>query len=243
MEIDAANVGRHKHSPHIQKVCCCLALHLFRNCPASFELDNSPCARTIWISTTCLILRRWKSPYHRHQQKSLSVCCANEPCGYSLTGLTVLTSITSSDFHSWEDHFSTAFHSEEFDEQASVTSLPVLDCCSVHELRCNRLSDLVFSGLLDTLGLSDNENLFTALISITRTMSSKITRQEWTKCSSLFFTSLTVYHEFSTFVRWLYSVDFAWFVGLVNNSSSEVPEDHRSPRSQLSTCLLDTVTA
>ena len=34
---------------------------------------------------------------------NLSVCCANKPSGCSLTHLTVLTSITSSDFHSWED--------------------------------------------------------------------------------------------------------------------------------------------
>ena len=43
---------------------------------------------------------------------NLSVCCVNKPGGCSLTSLTVLTSITSSDFHSGEDHFSSAFHSE-----------------------------------------------------------------------------------------------------------------------------------
>ena len=46
-------------------------------------------------------------------------------------------------------------HSEEF------------GCCSVHELRGTFwLSDLVYPGLSDALGLSDNENLFTVLISI-----------------------------------------------------------------------------
>ena len=37
------------------------------------------------------------------------------------------------------------------------------------------------------------------------------------------------YHEFSTFVRWLSFVDIAWFVGLVNNCCSGVPEENRSP--------------
>ena len=66
----------------------------------------------------------------------------------------------------WEDHLSSMFHSEECDEQASITSLSVLGCCSVHELRGIWLSNLVFTGLSDALGLSDNENLFTVLISI-----------------------------------------------------------------------------
>ena len=48
---------------------------------------------------------------------NLSVCCMNKPGGCSFTGLRVLTSITSSDFHSWEDHFSSAFLSENLDEQ------------------------------------------------------------------------------------------------------------------------------
>ena len=49
-------------------------------------------------------------------------------------------------------------------------------------------------------------------------------------------------HEFSNFVRWLSYVDIAWLVGLVNNSSSGIPEEHGSPLSCLSTCPLDTDT-
>ena len=46
----------------------------------------------------------------------------------------------------WEDYLSSLFHSEEFGEQASITSLPVLGCCSVHELRGTFwLSDMMFS--------------------------------------------------------------------------------------------------
>ena len=50
------------------------------------------------------------------------------------------------------------------------------------------------------------------------------------------------YQEFSTFVRWLSYVDTAWLAESANNSSSGVPEDHRSHRAWLSTSLLDAVT-
>ena len=43
---------------------------------------------------------------------NLSVCCVNKAGGCSLTGLHVLTSINSSDFHSWEDQVLSTFHSE-----------------------------------------------------------------------------------------------------------------------------------
>ena len=43
---------------------------------------------------------------------NLSVCCVNRPAGCSLTSLSVLASSTSSDCHSWEDHFSSVFDSE-----------------------------------------------------------------------------------------------------------------------------------
>ena len=67
----------------------------------------------------------------------------------------------------WEDHLSSLFHSEEFDELAPNTGLPVLVCCTFNELRGTFwLSDLVFSGPSDALGQSDNENLFRVLISI-----------------------------------------------------------------------------
>ena len=58
-------------------------------------------------------------------------------------------------------------HSEEFDELAPNTGLPVHVCCTFNELRSTFwLSDLVFPVLSDALGLSDNENLFTILVSI-----------------------------------------------------------------------------
>ena len=68
----------------------------------------------------------------------------------------------------WEDHLSSLFHSEEFDELApNITGLPVPVCCTFNELESTLwLSDLVFSGLSDALGPSDIGNLFTVLISI-----------------------------------------------------------------------------
>ena len=66
----------------------------------------------------------------------------------------------------WEDHLSSMFHSEEFDELTNITG-PVLVCCTFNKLRSTFwLSDLVFPGLSDALGLYDIENLFTVLISI-----------------------------------------------------------------------------
>ena len=61
------------------------------------------------------------------------------------------------------------------------------------------LSDLVFTGLSDALGLIDNGNLFTALFSIH---------------PHHVYGSVRTCHEFSTFVRWLSHVDIAWLVGL-----------------------------
>ena len=72
---------------------------------------------------------------------NLSVCCA------VTTGLPVLSSINSSDFHSWEDQLLSTFHSEQLDEYAFSTGLPVLYCCSVCGLRGDWFSCLVFSGL------------------------------------------------------------------------------------------------
>ena len=51
----------------------------------------------------------------------------------SSTGLPVLVPNISSDFHTWEDHLSSMFHSEEFDELASITGLPVPVCCTFNK--------------------------------------------------------------------------------------------------------------
>ena len=71
---------------------------------------------------------------------NLSVCCANT------TGRPVSTSISWSDFHSWENKVLSTFHSE-----SPLTSRPVLWYCSIRELRGNRLSCLIFPGLSDTV--------------------------------------------------------------------------------------------
>ena len=73
----------------------------------------------------------------------------------SYTGLSVLVFEMSPDFHSWEDHFSSTFRSEEFDELAPNTGLPVPVCCRFNELRGTFwLSDLVFPGLCDAIEAS-----------------------------------------------------------------------------------------
>ena len=53
---------------------------------------------------------------------NLSECCANKPGGCSSTSPTVLTSINSSDFHSWEDHFSSAISSGRFEGKLLMTA-------------------------------------------------------------------------------------------------------------------------
>ena len=123
----------------------------------------------------------------------------------------------------WEDHLSSLFHCEEFDELTNITGLPVLVCCTFNELRGSLwLSDLVFPGLSDALGPSDNENLFTVLISI-------LPHHVFEYFSK---GALRTCHEFSTSVRWLSYVDIAWLVGL----------RHGSPRTCLSS-LSDSIDA
>ena len=71
------------------------------------------------------------------------------------TGLSVLVPEISPDFLTWEDHLSSLFHSEEFDELAPKTGLPELVCCSFNELRGTFwLSDFVFTGFSDAVEAS-----------------------------------------------------------------------------------------
>ena len=63
----------------LKNVCCCLVLHLLRIGPASLAIDHPPCARMIWIITTCLILRRCQSPISLSSTINLSVCFVNKP--------------------------------------------------------------------------------------------------------------------------------------------------------------------
>ena len=99
MKTDACNV-EDINILHIQE---CLLL----SCVASFE-DWSNIFRTRSftlykndldfndMSDSVLVLESISSS----STTNLSVCCVNKPAGCSLTCLTVLTSITSSDFHS-----------------------------------------------------------------------------------------------------------------------------------------------
>ena len=51
------------------------------------------------------------------------------------TGLPLLVPDILPDFLTGEDHLSSLSHSEEFDELASITGLPVPVCCTFDELR------------------------------------------------------------------------------------------------------------
>ena len=71
------------------------------------------------------------------------------------TGLTVRVPDISPEFLTWEDHLSSMFHAEEFDEQASITGLSVPVCCTFNELSGTIwLSDLVFTGFSDAIEAS-----------------------------------------------------------------------------------------
>ena len=61
----------------------------------------------------------------------------------------------SPDFRTWEDHLSSLFHAEEFDELASITGFPVPVCCTFNELRTTFwLPDLVLPGFSDAFEAS-----------------------------------------------------------------------------------------
>ena len=56
------------------------------------------------------------------------------------TGLTVLVPDISPEFLTWEDHLSSMFHAEEFDEQASITGLKAPVCCRFKRAQWNYLT-------------------------------------------------------------------------------------------------------
>ena len=107
-------------------------LVIYKGFDLCLQLDHSPCARMTWILTTCLCFTTMSKSMSSFKDKSVCVLMS-EQTGCLSTGHPVPTSSTSSDFHSWEDDFSSAFHSEWLDEQASFTGFTVLGCCSVHE--------------------------------------------------------------------------------------------------------------
>ena len=76
---------------------------------------------------------------------NLSVCCANT------TGRPVLSSINSSDFHSWEDQVYQHSILSSLMSSASTTGRPFYDAAQFRELRGNWLSCLVFPGLSDAV--------------------------------------------------------------------------------------------
>ena len=67
------------------------------------------------------------------------------------TGLSVPSSVNSSDFNFLEDQVLSIFHSEQLDESVHATGLIVLSYFSVCGLRRVRLSCLIFFGLSDAV--------------------------------------------------------------------------------------------
>ena len=93
----------------------------------------------------------------RHLREKFASAAVSESISSSMTnllytGLSILVFEISPDFHTWEDHLSSMYHSEWFDELAPNTGLTVLVCCTLNELRSTFwLSDLVFLGLPDAV--------------------------------------------------------------------------------------------
>ena len=140
----------------------------------------------------------------------------------------------------WEDHLSSLFHSEEFDEQASITSLPVLTWlllapraqrhCLTFKFGVHRAVRCTWTKWQWKLVHSPYQHPPAPCLrnyGIERVSYSiqHICRNRWIYPHK----SPGAYHEFSTSVRWLSYVDIAWLVGSVNNGSSGVPEENTSP--------------
>ena len=137
MNTDACN-EEDMNIPISKSVCPCLLSHSLKIVFAFFALDHSAHSRMTRILATFLISATVQEHILPSSTRNLSVCCANT------TGRPVLSSINSSDFHSWEDQVLSTFHVEQLDEKAFTTGRPVLWCCSVREVRWNWLSCLVF---------------------------------------------------------------------------------------------------
>ena len=91
----------------------------------------------------------------RFDSVTVSECISISMTNLLDTGLTVLVPDISTDFRTWDDHLSSLFYSEEFDELARKTGLPVPVCCTLNELRGTFwLSDLVFPGFSDAVETS-----------------------------------------------------------------------------------------
>ena len=259
--------------------CCCTAvitcgIGLFHMARASSRLTSVQINTTkqfwLWCLAACLPpppgahirLKMRKCVYTlRRLQGSVTDCkrnlqqdkgyCTKKKCRRtSYKSTRTLKSGCTPVRRTWEDHLSSLFHSEEFDEQASITGLSVLGCCSVHELRGTFwLSDMMFSRLSDALGLSDNENLFTVLISIPP-------HQIFTSLPVLVMNSQLLFADSltSTLLDWLgqsttpllrfQKITGLWVLTFQHVDLAQLPNrgpSHRSLRAYLATLSLDTV--
>ena len=124
----------------------------------------------------------------------------------------------------WEDHLSLVFHSEKFDEQASITSLPVLTWLLLNP-RAQRYFLTFRFGVPRAVRCTWTEWQWKLVHSPCQHLTATCFRNYWRErvsCSiqhicrtrwSCPQRSLRAYHEFSTFVRWLSYVDISWLLG------------------------------
>ena len=84
----------------------------------------------------------WNERYFEERSDSVAVAesMSMSMTNFFHTGLTVLVPDISPEFPTWEDHLSSMFHAEEFDEQASITGLKAPVCCTFKRAQWNYLT-------------------------------------------------------------------------------------------------------
>ena len=101
----------------------------------------------IFRNRSFTLFRNERDFRERCDSAAVSESISSSMTNLSYTGLPVLVLDISSDFHTWEDHLSSMFHSEGFAELAPIAGLSVPVCCTFNELRgTSWLSELVFPG-------------------------------------------------------------------------------------------------
>ena len=144
----------------------------------------------------------------------------------------------------WEDHLSSKFHSEGYDEQAAITSLPVLKWLLLSP-RAQRYFLTFKCGVPRAVRCTWTKWQWKLVHSPYQHPSAPCLRNYWIERVSYSIQHICrtrwvyphrshrAYHEFSTSVRWLSYVDIAWLVGVGQQLLF-----WGSRRSQVSPCLL-----
>ena len=132
MNTDASNVEDINVPQIIERVSM--------SCIASFEERSN-----IFRNRSFTLFKKNDRDFReRFHAAAVSESISSSMTNLSCTGLPVLMLDISPDFHTWEYHLSSMFHSEEFDELTSIVGFP----------RTFWLSDLVFSTQADAVDAS-----------------------------------------------------------------------------------------